>query len=641
MSDIIDSLIVTLGLDATGYAAGQAKANKATRDLSTEVGRGAKERDAQEKKLSDAEKRRQAEADERAKQTIENFKKVRNSVLTLAAVFTAGVGITDFITNTINSAASIGFLSANLGMSTEQLSSWQHASERAGGSAAGMNAQLKESADTLAALRSGLGPNEGLQWFFRMGGSSTDLKDGNTYLLARAKIVADIFNVDPTRAALISKQMGISEDQFNLIKQGPTAILALVAAQEKNNAITAKDAAAALKLKNEWLDLTQSLEAQGIRVLTALMPAITKLLEFVESLTDKFTVNKDLVEEWVDILVKADWSSIISDAKEFAGDIRDLTKDLKELIERWDEWTGHSKVQTPGVTKLPGALRIGKTADLNADNVATGKPIPTSTGRPENKTLAAISDGIEMFVARTLASFGNKAAGEFVRDTTGKDDYLVGPKVDAVQVQTVMSKLMKMGWTPAQASGITGSFTQESNLNPGAVNSKSGAYGIGQWLAPRRADFKAWSGHDIVGSSLDEQLAFFNYEVTKGKEKAAGDKLRAAKTAADAAKIHSDAYERPGADEANVARRQQVATAIDASQRASNAAAAAKAPQGAAASVPATAGNTSTSTSTNETKIDTININTQATDADGVAKAMRPAIQKYTYATQANTGMTQ
>jgi hypothetical protein len=135
-------------------------------------------------------------------------------------------------------------------------------------------------------------------------------------------------------------------------------------------------------------------------------------------------------------------------------------------------------------------------------------------------------------------------------------------------------------------------------------------------------------------------LEFFQYEVTKGKEKAAGDKLRAAKTTAEAAKIHSDAYERPGAGEANIARRQALGATLDASQRAQNAAAAAGMPAGAAASAPAVNTVSKSSTTTSETKIDTINIHTQATDANGIAKDLRPAVEKYTFATQANTGMT-
>ncbi len=151
-------------------------------------------------------------------------------------------------------------------------------------------------------------------------------------------------------------------------------------------------------------------------------------------------------------------------------------------------------------------------------------------------------------------------------------------------------------------------------------------------------DFKEFSGKDLKGSTLDEQLAFFNHEVSSdGKEARAGRLLRGAKTAEDAARIHSEAYERPGAEEANIGRRQRLAAQFAAADRAANAGASGRLPAGAMASLPGST--TRNSTSTNETRIEAINVYTQATDAPGIAAAMRPAVEKYTFANQANTGM--
>jgi hypothetical protein len=127
--------------------------------------------------------------------------------------------------------------------------------------------------------------------------------------------------------------------------------------------------------------------------------------------------------------------------------------------------------------------------------------------------------------------------------------------------QSIAQKLVASGWTPEQAAGIAGSFMQESGGDPTARNKTSGAYGLGQWLGSRRKDFETYSGKPLEGSSLDDQIAFFNYETTH-KEKRAGDLLRQAKTASEAAEIHSKYYERPGAAEANIARRQQYADMI-------------------------------------------------------------------------------
>lgn len=202
MATVIESLIVTLGLDITNFRRGTADATRARNTLGDTNRRQDAETSAREKKLAAEQAKRGKEAEARAKAMADGFRKVRNEALSLFALFTAGVGIKNFIANTVESAVQLGYLSQNLKVSIESLQAYGRAAERAGGTTEGAFAQLRESADSLAALRSGLGPNEGMQWFFRMGGSSDDLKDGNTYLMARSKIISEMFNRDPQRAML-------------------------------------------------------------------------------------------------------------------------------------------------------------------------------------------------------------------------------------------------------------------------------------------------------------------------------------------------------------------------------------------------------------------------------------------------------
>ncbi len=186
---------------------------------------------------------------------------------------------------------------------------------------------------------------------------------------------------------------------------------------------------------------------------------------------------------------------------------------------------------------------------------------------------------------------------------------------------------------------MTGSLQQESGLNPFAVNPQSGAYGIAQWLGSRVADFKAFSGKDLRSSTLEEQLAFHQHELTQGKERKAGDLIRAAKTAADAARIHSEAFERPGVEEAAIGNRQRnAAAALDLLKRSNAAAAARIAPQ--AVNAATRQGAPQASVQTSETNINgPITIQTQATDANGIAQSIGAAMQKFGLAPQANTGM--
>lgn len=109
----------------------------------------------------------------------------------------------------------------------------------------------------------------------------------------------------------------------------------------------------------------------------------------------------------------------------------------------------------------------------------------------------------------------------------------------------VMSTLRGYGWSKEQAAGIIANLMSESGMNPNAVGDGGKAYGIAQWHPDRQAAFKAWSGKDIRQSSVDEQLAFMNYELTRGNEQKAGNLLRASKNARQAGEVMSRYYERP------------------------------------------------------------------------------------------------
>lgn len=110
--------------------------------------------------------------------------------------------------------------------------------------------------------------------------------------------------------------------------------------------------------------------------------------------------------------------------------------------------------------------------------------------------------------------------------------------------QAAMAFFEGNGWSRAQAAGITANLVNESSLNPGATN--GGHYGLAQWDAQRQANFKAWSGKDIHGSSFDEQLRFIQYELTQGLERMAGNMLRLTTNPSAASDAMFRYYERAG-----------------------------------------------------------------------------------------------
>ena len=122
------------------------------------------------------------------------------------------------------------------------------------------------------------------------------------------------------------------------------------------------------------------------------------------------------------------------------------------------------------------------------------------------------------------------------------------------------------GLGPTQAAAIIGNLEQESGqgLNPKAVNSKSGAYGIAQWLGGRLKNLYSFAGSRPV-DDLGTQLDFLWYEVTVGSEKNDGalDGIRAAGTdLAKAVTVWEVKFERAGTAEANIPARIRNAQAI-------------------------------------------------------------------------------
>lgn len=123
----------------------------------------------------------------------------------------------------------------------------------------------------------------------------------------------------------------------------------------------------------------------------------------------------------------------------------------------------------------------------------------------------------------------------------------VAPPTDAEKkriAQMAFDKAIADGYTPAQAAGFVANIAHESNFNPRAVGDGGRAYGLFQHHPDRRAKIKAGSGIDIANGTAEQQIDAALWEL-RNSERAAGQRLRNAKTAAEAGGVVSEYYERP------------------------------------------------------------------------------------------------
>lgn len=125
--------------------------------------------------------------------------------------------------------------------------------------------------------------------------------------------------------------------------------------------------------------------------------------------------------------------------------------------------------------------------------------------------------------------------------------------------------LKSKGFSDSAAAGVLGNIQQESSFNTGAVNPKTGAYGIGQWLGSRLTNLKKYA--KSKGKSykdLNVQMEYLYKELsgadstTKSKLKKYGGLSGLKKmNVSDAVKAFENAFERSGGD--SMSKRQKYA----------------------------------------------------------------------------------
>lgn len=164
----------------------------------------------------------------------------------------------------------------------------------------------------------------------------------------------------------------------------------------------------------------------------------------------------------------------------------------------------------------------------------------------------AFGDKLGEGITSVMAWAGSKEAKDAINQTAAanavmhKGDNAARVKAtDPALVQQSLDYFQSVGWTKQQAAGLTAQIVSESAFDPKAVGDSGKAYGILQWHPDRQAEFAKWAGHSMQGSTVAEQRAFMNYELTQGKERAAGARLRATTTGSEAGAVASQAYVRP------------------------------------------------------------------------------------------------
>jgi len=144
MPTIIDSLVVTLGLDSSGFKKGQTEVKKGLDDTRKNADQTAKDMEAAGKRAASF------------------FGSIRTELLALVGVTLSAQGIKTFITNMTSDLMRLGIESRALDISAKSLDGWERAAAAAGSTAERIAGTLGNFQKTLTNIRTGGGQDDPL-----------------------------------------------------------------------------------------------------------------------------------------------------------------------------------------------------------------------------------------------------------------------------------------------------------------------------------------------------------------------------------------------------------------------------------------------------------------------------------------------
>ncbi len=365
---------------------------------------------------------------------------------------------------------------------------------------------------------------------------------------------------DPFTQARIAVALfgGAGEEMLPFLRRGAAGIAELEERTRRYGLASPAAVAAANRLREAQANLTLAVSGLGNAVAERLAPVLAPMLT---QMSDWIASNRqwiatgitDRIAEFAGVLKTIDWAGLGHDFDRVASTINAVVQGSigwKNVLEgivaiKLASWACNAIAPFTTVLRLmaliPGsgvtsgmlaAVGLGTVAltgaGIGGGNAGTFRAGKGHVYGPDETSGSSPTGSISGWIDRQLQRLGIEG-GDPAKEAY---DYF-----------------RSQGRSPAVAAAMVGNIVGEGGFNPNKVGDNGQAYGIGQWHPDRQAAFARWAGHDIRRSTLAEQLAFFNRELTDLGDDAgaryAGRLLRSPMGAYQAAGIISTFDERP------------------------------------------------------------------------------------------------
>jgi hypothetical protein len=276
MPTVIDELVVKLGLDPKDFVSGQKKAEDALR------------------KTKDAAKEGSKEVSEGASDMLKAFGGLQGKLLGVAALFTGGLGLTEFSKKMAAVTTQTTYLSRQIGVSAQELEALDAAGAKVGANAGEISGSI---AGVYRQLKSGeLHGVSRLQSYFQ---SMTSRKyptgipltnpDGSDR--SPTDLFADVARWgsgqhDKAMVSQLWSEMGLAPGAINLLLQGPDVFRAQVE-KGKQAALSDADRKKFEGLNSSFHQLAVDADRLGRAIALDLLPGVKQFIEFIDEIVKK------------------------------------------------------------------------------------------------------------------------------------------------------------------------------------------------------------------------------------------------------------------------------------------------------------------------------------------------------------------
>ncbi|MFW5410790.1 lytic transglycosylase domain-containing protein [Pectobacterium brasiliense] len=267
MATIIDSLVVTLGLDSSGFKKGQSEVKKGLDDTRKGADQTAKDMEAAGKRAASF------------------FGSIRTELLALVGVTLSAQGIKTFITNMTSDLMRLGIESRSLDMSAKSLDGWERAAAAAGSTAERMSGALASFQSTLTKIRTGGAQGDPLFGTLANFGAATganfDYDNDNSEAIMR-KIASNWGRLSKDAQRRFGSEFGFD----NATQQGLASGSLVRDADHFTKISKATDEATkkALEFNRRLEEMKQNFSAAAQVLYEALIPYVEKLIPLIEKL---------------------------------------------------------------------------------------------------------------------------------------------------------------------------------------------------------------------------------------------------------------------------------------------------------------------------------------------------------------------